>query len=87
MVDVQFEEDAGVPLYNRLEAPKKALIGFLINRNIVKDESQANLVLLGVIFLCIAVIAAFLILNSQKAKIIPPAEIRTINQQQFAHQQ
>ncbi len=63
MVNVQFNESdlgGGVTIYERLEAPKKAIIGFLISKDIVKDERQANAVLIAIIVVCLCLIIFFL---------------------------
>jgi hypothetical protein len=62
----QADITGGVTIYERLEAPKRALIGFLIKHDVVKDEKGANGVLIGVIIVCILLVPTILLMTKHK---------------------
>jgi len=82
MSNVQFENENFGQYRNTFDKPHKGLVSFLIKKEIVKTESQANLVLLGIIFVCLAIIL-YKIFFTSNLSTIPQKEIEKIDQRQY----
>jgi|GEM_PF-6948941 len=58
MVNISYEE--GEPLTFSSKSKPRGIIGFLISRNVVRNQYEANLLLVIVIVVCFALSAFFL---------------------------
>lgn len=75
MSNVQFEEEqADTARYVKYGQTPTGIIGFLLKRGIVKDENQANYVLIGVIILVICVIVGIAFIPSGSTKTSHPID-------------
>lgn len=81
MSSVQFEEDNVVAILLRHpDNAYKGLTGLVMKTGFIKNEKQASFLLVGIIFLCIGIIA-FIIFSSSttdKSKRVSPTKIERI---------
>lgn len=82
MTNVQFESENFIPMRNTFDKPHKGLVGLLISKNIAKTETQANLILGGVIFVSLVCIT-YIIFFTGNPRTIPAKEIEKIDQRQY----
>ena len=73
MSDVEFEDEK----YNsfqsrRFAAPQKEIGLWMVRKGVVKSASQANIIMIGILLLCLGLSAYFLFKNTQKAPALPP---------------
>lgn len=79
MSNVEFEEPI-VPLTPTIHREEKNITGFIIKTGLVKNKSQANLVMIGVILLCLIIMASIFMSggSGEESKRVPVEEINRI---------
>tara|TARA_B100000745_G_C20061611_1_gene362272 strand:- start:549 stop:785 length:237 start_codon:yes stop_codon:yes gene_type:complete len=68
-MSVEFDEE-NTPIYNRMDKQRSGIIGFLLQKGLVKTVRQANIVL--IVLLLILLVVTFVAIGSSNKEVIDP---------------